>query len=135
MWKCILTSLALLGMCKFWSSLDKREPPQGYELKRHVSKLLLLVPAEDQGNYEQDEVEDVKVNKVIFEDDVGVKSAILDEDDVCDAMAPSVSSSFNSPDDQKQYEDAAEHEEEVDEEPGGNVIARRRSPRFGHTNA
>ena len=114
---------------------SKYKPSQGYELKRHVSKLLLLVPAEDQGNYEQDEVEDVKVKKVILEDDVEVKSAILDEDDVCDAMAPSVSSSFNSPDDQKQDEDAAEHEEEVDEEPGGNVIARRRSPRFGHTNA
>ena len=117
---------------------SKYKPSQGYELKRHVSKLLLLVPAEDQGNDEQDkvdEVEDVKVKKVILEDDVEVKSAILDEDDVCDALAPSVSSSFNSPNDQKQDEDAAEHEEEVDEEPGGNVIARRRSPRFGHTNA
>ena len=117
---------------------SKYKPSQGYELKRHVSKLLLLVPAEDQGNDEQDkvdEVEDVKVKKVILEDDVEVKSAILDEEDVCDALAPSVSSSFNSPDDQKQDEDAAEHEEEVDEEPGGNVLASRRSPRFGHTNA
>ena len=68
------------------------------------------------------------------EDDVEVERVILDEDDVCDAMAPSVSSSYNSPDVKKQDE-VAKQDGEVDEEPGGNVTARRRSPRFGHTNA
>ena len=114
---------------------SKYKPSQGYELKRHVSKLLLLVPAKDQGNVEEDEVEDVEVEKVIEEDEVEVKNTILEEDDVCDAMAPRVSSSHNSPDVKKQDEDAAGHEEEVDKEPGGNVAASRRSPRFGHTNA
>ena len=88
-----------------------------------------------EGEVNQGLHKDDAINGTVLEDDVEVKSAILDEDDVCDALAPSVSSSFNSPNDQKQDEDAAEHEEEVDEEPGGNVIARRRSPRFGHTNA
>ena len=128
---------------------SKYKSSQGYEVKRQVSKLLLLVPAEDQENCGKEEVEDVEVDKVIsedevkdaevekviLEDDVEVKSTVLEEDDVCDAMAPSVSSSYNSPDAQKQDEDAAEHQEEDDKEPGGNVIASRRSPRFGHTNA
>ena len=128
---------------------SKYKPSQGYEVKRHVSKLLLLVPAEDQGSCGKEEVEDVEVEKVILkdevedvevkevilEDEVEVKSTTLEEDDVCDAMAPSVSSSYTSPDAQKQDEDAAEHQEEDDKEPGGNVIASRRSPRFGHTNA
>ena len=75
---------------------NKYKPYHGYELKRYVSKLLHLVPAED-----QDEVDDVEVEKVVLEDDFEVKSTILDEDDVCDAMAPRVSSSCNSPDVQK----------------------------------
>ena len=122
---------------------SKYKPSQGYQVKRHVSKLLLLVPAEDQGNVEEED--DVEVEKVIVEDDVEegeviledddeVKCTVVNEDDVCDAMAPSVSSSYNSPHDQKQDEVAAVHGE-VDKEPGGNVIASRRSPRFGHTNA
>ena len=111
---------------------SKYKPSQGYQVKRHVSKLLLLVPAEDQENVEKED--DVEVEKVILENDVEVERVILDEDDVCDAMAPSVSSSYNSPDVQKQDE-AAKQDGEVDEEPGGNVTARRRSPRFGHTNA
>ena len=122
----------------------KYKSSQGNEMKRHVSKLLLLVPAEEQEQVVQDD--DDKVEKVVRDDDVEVKrvfqdddieeeNAIVVEEDVCDAMAPSVSSSYNSPDVQKQVEDAAEHEEEVDKEPGGNVRASRRSPRFGHTNA
>jgi hypothetical protein len=75
---------------------NKYKPYHGYELKRYVSKLLHLVPAED-----QDEVDDVEVEKVVLEDDFEVKSTILDEDDVCDAMAPRVSSSCNSPHVQK----------------------------------
>ena len=75
------------------------------------------------------------MKEVILEDKVEGKSTVLEEDDVCDAMAPSVSSSYTSPNAQKQDEDAAEHDEEDDKEPGGNVIASRRSPRFGHTNA
>ena len=71
----------------------------------------------------------------IFENYVDVKSAILEEEDVCDAMAPGVSSSYNSPDVRKQDEVAALQDGEIDEEPGGNVAASRRSPRFGHTNA
>ena len=104
---------------------SKYKPTQGYQLKRHVSKLLLLVPAEDQETVEEeDDVQeekvilknDVKVKNSILEDDVEVmKSTVWNEDDVCDAMAPIVSSSFISP--------------------GGNVAARRRSVRFGHTNA
>jgi hypothetical protein len=73
------------------------------------------------------------VENVIVEDDDEMKSTILDEEDVCDAMAQSVGSSYNSPDVQQQEEVAAEGE--VDEEPGGNVAPSRRSPRFGHTNA
>ena len=120
---------------------SKYKSSQGYQVKRHVSKLLLLVPAEDQENNEKEndvEVErviledDVEVKKVMLEDDVEMERVILDEDDVCDAMAPSVSSSYNSPDVKKQDE-VAKQDGEVDKEPGGNVAARRRSPRFGHT--
>ena len=110
---------------------SKYKPSQGYELKRHVSKLLLLVPVDDQEPIE--EGDDVEVENVIVEDDDEMKSTILDEEDVCDAMAQSVGSSYNSPDVQQQEEVAAEGE--VDEEPGGNVAPSRRSPRFGHTNA
>jgi hypothetical protein len=111
-------------------------------VKRHVSRLLLLVPAEDQEASEEVDdnevekevlVEDNDVEKEIFEDDVEVKNDVLD-DDVCDSMPQAVSSSYNSPDDQQQDEVAA-LEGEVDEEPGGNVSASRRSPRFRHTNA
>jgi hypothetical protein len=121
---------------------SKYKPSFGYQVKRHVSKLLLLVPAEDQESFEEGddvEVEKViledehKVEKVSLEDDVNVKSTVVNEDDVCDAMAPSVSSCYNSPDVKKQDEVAALHEGEVDQEPGGNVTASRRSPRFGHT--
>ena len=77
--------------------------------------------------------DDVKVEGKVFDDD-DVKNDILD-DDVCDSMAQSVSSSYNSPDAQKQDEVAPLQDGEVDEEPGGNVAASRRSPRFGHTNA
>ena len=70
-----------------------------------------------------------------MEEDVYLMNTVVNEDDVCDAMAPGVSSSYNSPDVKKQDEAAALQEGEVDEEPGGNVIASRRSPRFGHTNA
>ena len=120
---------------------SKYKPSQGYQVKRHVSKLLLLVPAEDQENVEkEDDVEvekviledDVEVKEVILENDVEVERVILDEDDVCDAMAPDVSSSYNSPEVKKQDE-VAKQEGEVDEEPGGNVTARRCSPRFGQT--
>ena len=120
---------------------SKYKSSQGYQVKRHVSKLLLLVPAEDQeSNEKEDDVEverviledDVEVKKVMLEDDVEEERVILDEDDVCDAMAPSVSSSYNSPDVKKQDE-VAKQDGEVDKEPGGNVAARRRSPRFGHT--
>ena len=60
---------------------------QGYEVKRHVSKLLLLVPVEDQDTFEEDD--DVKVEKVNVDDDVKVKNTVFD-DDVCNAMAPNV---------------------------------------------
>ena len=111
-------------------------------MKRHVSKLLLLVPAEEQeqdDNYDDVEVErvvqegDVEVEKVFRDDDVEEEKVIFVEEDVCDAIAPIVSSSYNSPDAKKQDEVAALQEGEVDKEPGGNVSASRRSPRFGHT--
>ena len=70
--------------------------------------------------------DDAEEEKVSLEDDV----TMLDEDDVCDAMTSGVSSSYNSPDAKKQDEAAALQEREVDEEPGGNVSTRRRSPRF-----
>ena len=124
---------------------SKYKPSQGYQLKRHVSKLLLFVPAEDEEVIEENDVEVekdsleedvVEMKKDILEDDdVEVEKDILDEDDVCDAMAPDVSSSYNSPDVKKQDEVASLQEREVDEEPGGNVSASRRSPRFGHTKA
>ena len=41
---------------------------------------------------------DVEMKEVMLKNDVEVKSVILNEDDVCDAMAPSVSSFYNSPD-------------------------------------
>ena len=122
----------------------KYKPSQGYQLKMHIFNLLLLVPDENQENIE--EAVDVEVEKVIVEEDVEEekvnleeyvegKITVVKEDDVCDAIAPRVSSFYNSPDVQKQYEVAAVHEGEVDKEPGGIVTARRRSPRFGHTNA
>ena len=86
----------------------------------------------------------VEVEKVILEDNIEmekdededeVKNTILEEDAVCDAMAPSVGSSYNSSDVKKQDEVAAGHEEEVVEVPGGNIVPSCRSPRFGHTKA
>jgi hypothetical protein len=97
-----------------------------------VSKLLLLVPAEEKENVEKDE--NVEVEKVILDDVVEVENVTVD-DDVCDSMAQSVGSSFNSLDVKKQEKIEATQEEEVDEEPGGNVAASRRSSRFRHTNA
>ena len=76
---------------------------------------------------------DVEVERVVQEDDVEEEKVIFVEEDVCDAMTPSVSSSYNSPDAKKQDEVAALQKGEVDKEPGGNVSASRRSPRFGHT--
>ena len=63
-----------------------------------------------------------------------VKNVILDEDD-CDSMAQNVGSSFNSPKLEKQDEVQAGPEGEVDEEPGGSVSARSRSPGFRQANA
>ena len=87
---------------------SKYKPSQGYQLKRHFSKLLLLVPAEDKVKIEEEddakvenfieEDDDVEVEKVIMEEDVYLMNTVVNEDDVCDAMAPSVSSSYNSPD-------------------------------------
>ena len=120
----------------------KYMPSLGYHVKRHASKLLLLVPAEEQETSEEVDdnevekevlVEDNVVEKEILDDDVDVKNTVLD-DDVCDSMLQGVSSSYKSPDDQQQDEVAA-LEGELDEEPGGNVAASRRSPRFRHTNA
>ena len=114
------------------------KPSHGYQVKRHVSKLLLLVPADEQESSDEDNVvevekdDDVQVEKEIFDDDVEVKNAVLD-DDVCDSMPQDVSSSYNSPD--QQQDEVAALEGEVVKEPGGNVVASRRSPRFGHTNA
>ena len=109
------------------------------------TQFLLLVPAEDQETVEEeDDVQeekvilknDVKVKNSILEDDVEVmKSTVWNEDDVCDSMAAIVSSSFISPDVQTHDEAAAVQDGEDNEEPGGNVAARRRSVRFGHTNA
>ena len=65
-----------------------------------------------------------------------VKDAIYDDDeDVCDSMVKGVGSHYNSPDAKKQDEVAALQEGEVDEEPGGNVSTRSRSPRFRPFNA
>ena len=112
---------------------SKYKSSQGHELKRHVSKLLLHVPAEEQEHVEEDN--DVEVVKDNLEDDVEEENDIVSEEDVSNAMTPSVSSSYNSPDAKKQEEVAAVQAGEVDEEPGGNVTPSRRSPRFGHTKA
>ena len=93
-----------------------RDFPPGLS-KRHVSNLLLFVPAEEQETVREED--DVEVENVCFEDDVEEESTVLDEDDVCDAMAPSGSSSCNSTDAKKQNETAALQEGEVDAEPGG----------------
>ena len=106
-----------------------RDFPPGLS-KRHVSNLLLFVPAEEQETIREED--DVEVENVILDSDVERKKVILD-DDVCDSMAQSVGSSYNSPDAKKQVNVAQEGE--VDEEPGGNVAASRRSPRFRHTDA
>ena len=88
----------------------KYKSTQGHVMKRHVSKLLLLVPAEEQeqvDDYDDDKVEkvvrddDVEVEKVFQDDDVEEENAISIEEDVCDAIAPIVSSSYNSPDAKK----------------------------------
>ena len=99
---------------------SKYKPLKGYEIKRHVSKLLVLVPAEEQD---------------IVDNDDEVKDAIFDtiNDDVCDSVTPDRGSSYNSP--KKQEDVHAMLEEEVDEEPGGNVAASRRSPRFKQSKA
>ena len=49
---------------------SKYKSSQGHEMKRHVSKLLLLVPAEEQEQV--DDYDDVKVEKVVPDDDVEV---------------------------------------------------------------
>ena len=122
---------------------SKYKPSLGYQVKRHVSKLLLLVPAEEQEDVQKDDDDEVEkavlndddeVEKEVFDDDDEMNNDVLD-DDVCDSMAQSVSSSYNSPDAQKQYEVASLQVEDVDEELGGNVATSRRSPRFRHTNA
>ena len=132
---------------------SKYKPLKGYEIKRHVSKLLVLVPAEEQDIVDNDdevkdaivdnddEVKDAifdnddEVKVAIFDNDDEVKNAIFDtiNDDVCDSVTPDRSSSYNSP--KKQEEVHATLEEEVDEEPGGNVAASRRSPRFRQSKA
>ena len=100
-------------------------------MQRHVSKLLLLVPA---GEKEQGVKGNVgEQDNVILEDDVEVERTIFVEEDVCKAMAPSVSSSYNSPDARKQDEVEVLQAGEVDEEPRGNVSASHCNPRFGHT--
>ena len=67
-----------------------RDFPPGLS-KRHVSNLLLFVPAEEQETVREED--DVEVENVCFEDDVEEESTVLDEDDVCNAMAPSGSPS------------------------------------------
>ena len=86
-------------------------------MKRHVSKLLLLVPVEDQENSVKDN--DVEVEQEVLDYDVDMKDDILD-DDVCDSMAQSVASSYNSPDAKKEDKVEEAQEGEVDEESGGN---------------
>ena len=108
------------------------KPSLGYQVKRHVSKLLLLVPAEEQEISGKDD--DVEVEKEFFYDDNTEEEKVIWDDDVCDSIPHSVSSSYNSPDAQKQDEVAALQEGEVDKG-RGNVSTRRRSPRFRHTNA
>ena len=57
---------------------SKYKPSQGYELKRHVSKLMLLVPAEEKENVEKDE--NVEVEKGILDDVVEVENVTVDDD-------------------------------------------------------
>ena len=110
---------------------NKYIPSKGYELKRHVSKLLLLVPVEDQDNV----VSDVEVEKEILETVDNKEKRIFDGDDGSDAMAKDVGSSSNSPDVEKQDKVEASLEGGVGELPGGNVAMIRCSPRFRQTNA
>ena len=64
---------------------SKYKPSKGYELKRHVSKLLLLVPVEDQEIVVK--VSDVEVENDVLENDDKEEMEILDDDDVSDSMA------------------------------------------------
>ena len=111
---------------------SKYKPSNGYEIKRHVSKLLLLVPAEDQEIVVKNSDVEEK-NDVLGSDDQEEMKSF--DDDASDSKAQDVGSSFNSPDDEKQDDAKALLVGEVGEVPGGNVVLSRRSPRFGHTSA
>ena len=95
----------------------KYKPIKGYELRRHVSKLLLLIPVKEKEN---EEIEEATI-------DVGTEG-------ISDNLDLDKGSSYNSSDAGKQanLQDAVE---EVEKEPGGNVSPCRRSPRFRQTNA
>ena len=80
---------------------------------------------------ENDEVEDEENVK----NDEEVKDDVYDDDDVCDSMVKDVSSSYNSPDVNNHDRFKTSVEGEVEEEPGGNVSARSRSPRFRQSKA
>ena len=58
------------------------------------------------------------MENVFLENDVKVKSTILDDDDFFDAMAPILGSCYNSPDVRKQVVVAAMQKGKVDDEPG-----------------
>ena len=64
-----------------------------------------------------------------------VKYDVYDDDDVCDSMTKDVGSSYNSPDVNKNDRVKTSVEWGVYEEPGGNVSARSRSPRFRQSKA
>ena len=112
-----------------------------------VYKLLMLIKAKEEEHVEHDENDKEENNifgntlvPVEDQEDVvneeEVKDAIYNYDDaVCDSIVKGFGSSYNSHDAMKQDEVAALQEGEVDEEPGGNVSTRSRSPRFRPFNA
>ena len=104
-------------------------------VKRHVSKLPIIVELTENVKDDKDnEVENIMFAMMTY-DLYKLIVLVQVDDDVCDSMTKGVGSSYNSPDVNKQDRAKTSVEGEVDEEPGGNVSARSRSPRFRPNNA
>ena len=120
--------------------MSKYKLLQDLEVKRHVSKFPMSVAIQE--NDDNEDEENLKNDEGVKDDDYDdlknyeeVKDDVYDDDDVCDSMTKDVGSSFNSPDVNKHDRVKTTVEGEVDEEPGGNVSARSRSPQFRHSKA
>ena len=93
------------------------------------------VTANQDENASSSQCKMTEVEEVYDDEDEAVKDVYNDDVDVCDFMTKEVGSSYNSPDVNIHDKVKTSIEGEVDEEPGGNVSARSRSPRFRQTSA